>query len=164
MDIYEFLHEHGVTYERHDHRAVFTVEEAERFVPELPGAKTKNLFLRDHKGKNHYMVVVGADHPVDLKALAPFLGAKKLSFASPERLKKHLDIEPGSVSILAMMNDLSGKVGVFVDRAVWDAEAVLAHPLVNTSTLVIPREGIRRFLEASGHEARVIDVPRRTDP
>jgi Ala-tRNA(Pro) deacylase len=161
MDIFEFLREHDIPFERHDHPAVFTVEQAERLVPELPGAKTKNLFLRDHKGKNHFMVVVGADHPVDLKALAPFLQAKKLSFASPDRLKKHLGIDPGSVSVLAVVNDSGGKVRVFVDRAVWEAAAVLAHPLVNTSTLVIPQEGIRRFLEATGHRAEVIDVPRR---
>ena len=162
MDIYDFLQEHGIPFERHDHPAVYTVEEAERLVPELPGARTKNLFLRDRKGKNHFMVVVGADHPVDLKALAPFLYARKLSFASPERLKKHLGIDPGSVSILAVVNDEERRVRVFVDRAVWEAEAVLAHPLVNTSTLVIPADGIRRFLEATGHEPQVIDVPRRT--
>ena len=70
MDIYEFFSEHGVDFERHDHPPVFTVEEAVRLVPELPAAHTKNLFLRDKKGRRHVLVVVGYDKTVDLKGLA----------------------------------------------------------------------------------------------
>mgnify|MGYP001070242727 CR=1 FL=1 len=70
MDIYAFLSEHEIEYERHDHPPVFTVEEALRLVPRLPAAKTKNLFVRDKKGRRHVLVVVGYDKTVDLKALA----------------------------------------------------------------------------------------------
>ena len=156
---FKFLDSHDIAYVRHDHPAVYTVEEADRLVPELPGAKTKNLFLRDDKGKRHFLVLVPSDKRVNLKALKAVLGIKRISFGSPERLKKHLGIEPGAVSLLAVFNDNDHKVEVFMDRDLWAAETFLFHPLVNTSTLVINKAAIERFLEATGHELNVVDIP-----
>ena len=158
-DIYEFLEANQVEYERHDHEAVFTVEESKKLSPELEGASTKNLFLRDKKGSRHFLVTVPEDKQVDLKALSGKLDCSRLSFASPERLKTHLGIEPGSVSLLALANDKEINVEVFIDREIWDDTAILCHPLVNTSTLVIPRESMERFLEKTGHMVRLIEVP-----
>ncbi len=93
-----------------------TVEESERLVPPLPGAKTKNLFLRDKKGARHFLVTVPAARAVDLNALGAALGAGRLGFASPERLHKHLAITPGSVSLLALVNDAAGAVEFVIDR------------------------------------------------
>ena len=160
-DIYAFLDAHEVRYDRTDHPAVFTVEESKRLVPPLPATQTKNLFLRDQKGARHFLVVVGHDTQVDLKALATVLRATKLSLGSPERLMTHLGIEPGSVSLLALVNDVDRRVEVFIDRPLWQAGALACHPLVNTVTLVIPHEGIERFLKATGHEAHPVDVPGR---
>lgn len=161
-DIHAFLGAHGIAYERCDHPAVFTVEESKRLVPKLPATPTKNLFLRDQKGARHFLVVVGHDTQVDLKALAPVLRATKLSLGSPERLMAHLGIEPGSVSLLALVNDSDRRVEVFMDRELWQGAAALqAHPLVNTATLVISRDGIERFLRATGHELRLVSVPGR---
>ena len=160
-DIYGFLNSHGLIYERHDHPAVFTCEEAERLVPPLPAAKVKNLFMRDRKGLRHFLVMVGYHKAVDLKALSSVLGSKGLSFASPDRLKRHLGVDPGSVTVLSLVHDGTGAVEVIVDEALWRSEAIQCHPLVNTSTLVIPMEEIRRFLDLTGHEARVLDVPGR---
>jgi Ala-tRNA(Pro) deacylase len=157
-DIYEFLEANQVEYERHDHEAVFTVEESKKLSPELEGASTKNLFLRDKKGSRHFLVTVPEDKQVDLKALSGKLDCSRLSFASPERLKTHLGIEPGSVSLLALANDHEKKVEAFVDQDIWQAEAILCHPLVNTSTLVIPREDMRQFLEKTGHGVKLIEV------
>jgi Ala-tRNA(Pro) deacylase len=158
-DIYQFLDDHNIDYERHDHPPVYTTEEADRLVPPLPAAKTKNLFLRDRKGKRHFLVVVGYEKVVDLKALTSLLGVKKLGFASPERLRKHLGLDPGAVSILGIVNDSDGVVEVVVDRALWKAKALRCHPLVNTSTLVITRDDIERFLEITGHPVRLLSVP-----
>ena len=97
MDIYQLFTEHGITYERHDHPAVYTVEESNRLVPPLKGAKTKNLFLRDKKGTQHLLVVVGHEKRVDLKGLSTLLGINKLSLASPKRLEKFLGVEPLSL-------------------------------------------------------------------
>jgi Ala-tRNA(Pro) deacylase len=159
MDIYQFLADHDIEYERHDHPPVFTCEEALRLVPPLPAAKTKNLFLRDRKGRRHFLVAVGYEKVVDLKALASLLGVSKLGFASAERLQRYLGVDPGSVSILGVVNDVNEEVEVIVDQDLWGAKAFQCHPLVNTSTLVISRDHIQRFLEATGHRVRVLDVP-----
>ena len=156
----EFLHAHGLAPERHEHPAVMTVEESERLVPPLPGAKTKNLFLRDKKGARHFLVTVPHDLPVDLNALGAELRVGRLGFASAERLLERLGITPGSVSLLALCNDRAHAVEFVIDRRLWEASAVQAHPLVNTATMVIPHAELARFLEATGHAPRVIDVPR----
>lgn len=158
-DFFEFLDTHDIAYIRHDHPSVYTVEEADRLVPDLPGAKTKNLFLRDDKGWRHFLVLVPSDKRVNLKALKAVLGVKRISFGSPERLKKHLGIEPGAVSLLAVYNDGDHKVEVIMDRDLWAADTFLFHPLVNTSTLVIKKADIERFLKATGHELSVVNIP-----
>ena len=158
-DIYKFLDSINVSYERFDHPAVYTVSEAKKFSPEMDGASTKNLFLRDKKGIRHFLVVVSQDKQVDLKELSSILEASRLSFASPDRLKKYLGIEPGSVSILALLNDPEKTVEVFVDNELWNAEIILCHPLVNTSTLAITRDGIEQFLEKTGHNLMLVEIP-----
>jgi Ala-tRNA(Pro) deacylase len=159
MDLESFLREHGISAVRHAHPTVMTVEESERLVPKLPGAKTKNLFLRDKKGLRHFLVTVPHDLAVDLAALGATLDAGRLGFASPERMAKHLGITPGSVSLLALVNDRDGAVEFIIDRALWDAEAVQAHPLINDATMVITHADLERFLDATRHVPRVIDVP-----
>lgn len=160
MTIFDFLEENSIPYERFDHPPVYTVEDVHRLTPDLPGAKTKNLFLKDNKGKRHFLVVMPADNRVDLKALPAHLDAKRVSFASAQRLKKHLGIEPGSVSLLAVFNDREQhQVEVFIDSSLWAEGAFQFHPLVNIATLVIPKEGIERFLSATGHDARIVEVP-----
>ena len=161
VDIYQFLAEHGIEYQRQDHPPVFTVEEALRLVPPLPGARTKNLFLRDRKGRRHFLVVVGYEKAADLKALTSLLGVSKLGFASPDRLQRYLGVDPGSVSILGVMNDTRCEVEVIVDKDLWQADAFQCHPLVNTSTLVISRDHLHRFLDATGHKVRLLEVPGR---
>ena len=136
-----------------------TVEESEQLVPPLPGAKTKNLFLRDKKGVRHVLVTVPAARTVDLNALGAVLGTGRLGFASPERLHSHLAIAPGSVSLLALVNDTARAVEFVLDRSLWEAEAVHAHPLTNTATVILAHADLEAFLRATGHVPRVIDVP-----
>jgi Ala-tRNA(Pro) deacylase len=164
MDLETFLREHGIDASRHEHPAVMTVEESLRLVPNLPGAKTKNLFLRDKKGVRHFLVTVPHDRAVDLDALGAALGANKIGFASSERMLKHLGITPGSVSLLALANDEAGAVEFVIDRALWNAEAVQAHPLINTATMVLAHADLVRFLAATGHTPRVVDVPQAQAP
>jgi len=157
-NIYKFLDKNGVTYERHDHEAVFTVEESKKFSPKLEGVSTKNLFLRDKRGSRHFLVTVPEDKKVDLSILSAKLNSSRLSFASPKRLKSHLGIEPGSVSLLALVNDSEKNVEAFIDKDIWQHEAILCHPLVNTSTLVIPLEDMGHFLKKTGHGIKLIEV------
>jgi len=158
-----FLEAHGIDAPCIEHPPVFTVEESERLVPPLPGTKTKNLFLRDKKGTRHFLVSVPHDLAVDLDALARGLETGRLGFASPERLLKHLGVTPGSVSLLALVNDTAHAVEVVLDRRIFEADAVQAHPLANDATMVIARADLQRFLAATGHEPRVTDVPGRRE-
>lgn len=158
-DFYKFLAENRIEYERHDHPPVYTVEEASRLVPSLPAAKTKNLFLRDKKGLRHFLVVVPADKRVDLRALPQVVGSNRLSFGSADRLKKYLGVAPGSVTLFAIFNDPHHAVELIVDESLWHSEAFQFHPLVNTSTLVISRENLKRFMAKTGHEFRLLEVP-----
>jgi len=158
-DIYKFLDDHQIEYERHDHPPVFTVEDVNRLVPPLPAAKTKSLFLRDTKGLKHFLIIVRGEKRVNLKALPKILNCSKLRFDSPERLKKHLGVDPGSVSIFSAVNDMDKAVEIIIDTDLWASDAFQFHPLVNTSTLVISRNNIKRFLDKTGHETQVLDVP-----
>jgi Ala-tRNA(Pro) deacylase len=155
-----FLHSHGIAFERFDHPAVFTCEEAEK-LPPMPGTPTKNLFLYDSRSQRHALVVVGYTKIVDLKALRDLLGWSKISFSSPQRLKQFLGVDPGSVTILGLINEPAHSVAVYFDASIAAAQALQCHPLTNTATLVIAQEGIRSFLQATGHRCSVIDVPAR---
>ena len=159
-DVYEFLQRHGIAYEKCEHPAVFTCEEAEKLVPPLPGAHTKNLFVKDKKGR-FILTVVGYEKSVDLKALGEALNAKSLSFASPEKLKEFLGVKPGSATVLGLVADTQSIVEVVIDEKIWNADAIQCHPLVNTATLVISHEGLETFLKATNHTAKVFDVPSR---
>lgn len=161
-ELCHFLTHHEIEFQRCDHPAVFTCAEAEALVPPMPGAKSKNLFLCDDKGRGHFLVVVPAEKQVDLKALSRTLGIKKLRFASAQRLERHLGLTPGAVTLLAVVNDPDHAVTVVIDAAIWAAEALLCHPLVNTSTLCLPLGEIRRLLSVTGHHPRVVEVPQRT--
>src|SRR5207237_10923547 len=120
MDLPSFLALHGIAARRVEHPPVMTVEESERLVPPLPGAKTKNLFLRNKKGDRHFLVTVPHDAAVDLNVLGEQLGAGRLGFASPERLMKHLGITPGAVSLLALVNDAAPAAGFVIARRGWE--------------------------------------------
>ena len=157
-DLDVFLHTHGIDAPRVEHPPVMTVEESERLVPPLPGVKTKNLFLRDRKGARHFLVTVPHDLVPDLEALGIAIGAGRLGFASAERLQRHLGITPGSVSLLALVHDRAHAVEFVIDRRLWNADAVHAHPLVNTATLVVAHDALERFLAATGHTPRIADI------
>ncbi len=159
IDIYKFLAQNNIPFERYDHPPVFTCDEAARLVPDLDAAQTKNLFLRDNKGRRHFLVIVGYDKAVHLKALRDVIGSSKLSFGSAERLFKHLGVTPGAVTLLALINDTNKDVELVFDKELWQAKAFRFHPLVNTSTLVISHEGIERFLDGTGHNVQVVEVP-----
>ena len=158
-DIYKFLDDHQIEYERHDHPPVYTVEDVNRLVPPLEAAKTKSLFLRDAKGSRHFLIIVNGEKRVNLKALPDLLNSSRLRFGSPDRLKKHLGVDPGSVSLFAVINDIDKAVELIIDSTLWKSDAFQFHPLVNTSTLVISRGNVKQFLEKTGHDVQILDVP-----
>ena len=156
-ELLQLLEQSAIPYQRYDHAPVYTVAQANTLLPDLPGTATKNLFLRDRKGRRHFLLVCRDDLPLDLGKLAQVIGVTKLSLASSERLKEYLKIDPGSVSILALINDEPRQVELWMEREVWQADALQAHPLVNTATLVLSKGGIEKFLSITGHTPKLID-------
>jgi Ala-tRNA(Pro) deacylase len=155
----DYLRELGLDTIQVEHEAVMTVDEAIATLPPMDGCGTKNLFLRDGKGRRHFLVVVPHLRRVDIGALARALDVSRLGMASPERLLRHLGVTPGAVGLLSLFNDDQGAVELVIDREVWQAGRVLTHSLRNTATLSLAHASLERFLAACSHPARVIDVP-----
>jgi Ala-tRNA(Pro) deacylase len=149
----------GISARTVEHPAVFTVEQARLHRGDLPGTHTKSLFLRDKKGAM-WLVVCLEDRAVDLAVLAQRIGAKRLSFGSPERLMRHLGVIPGAVSPLAVINDTDRAVRVVLDRGVLENDPVNLHPLDNARTTAIAAADLLRFLEAEGHPPELLDLAR----
>ena len=158
-ELYHFLDEHQISYEKFDHSPVYTVEESKKLSPTMSGGKTKNLFVRDKKGKHHILLTVEQDKRVDLKKVSELIGYGRLSFCSPERLLKFLGVEPGSVSLLGILNDQAGEVEILIDEDLWKEQYLLCHPLVNTSTLRLGREELVKLFQLSGHPFRLLPIP-----
>jgi Ala-tRNA(Pro) deacylase len=157
-DLIGFLHQHGISYVRHDHPPVFTCEEEFQHVPESGAARTKNLFMRDRRGRRHLLLVTLCSKSVSIADFAETSGADRLSFASPERLKKHLGVEPGSVTLLGLKNDTERAVELYIDADVWAAHSIHAHPLRNDATFVLLHDDVVRFVAATGHQPRIVTV------
>jgi Ala-tRNA(Pro) deacylase len=151
----------GLVYERHTHAPVHTCEEAEAAIAASDAVQTKNLFLRDKRGRRHLLLVTTCAKAVDVKRFAETADADHLSFGSPDRLMRHLGVEPGSVTVFGLVNDPAHAVELFVDRDVWSVARWRCHPLVNSETIVMDRGGIERFLETTGHAPRVVSVATR---
>ena len=158
QDLFQKLDALGIAHRTVEHPPVFTVDEAKAMRGALPGAHIKNLFLRNKK-EEMWLVVALEDRVLDLKRLGEVLGAGRLSFASPERLKRHLGVAPGSVTPLALANDEGHGVRLALDRGIVDAGPVNAHPLVNTLTTALSTADLLRFFAATGHAPRWLDFP-----
>jgi Ala-tRNA(Pro) deacylase len=152
--LFAFLDRLGIAHSTVAHAALFTVEQSRALRGQIPGGHTKNLFLRD-KREDFYLVVAPEDAAIRLKSLHHRLGAGRFSFGSPQAMRDHLGVEPGSVTPFAAMNDTAGRVSVVLDRALLAHEVLNFHPLVNTMTTSISREGLLKFLAATGHEPRI---------
>ena len=149
------LRDLGIAAETHEHGPVFTVAESGPVKESIPGAHSKNLFLRDRKGRL-FLVVAKDDTVVDLKRLHEVIGASgRLSFGSAERLREVLGVTPGSVTPFAVANDGAGAVTVILDQALTESERVNFHPLVNTMTTGLSPADLLAFLRSTGHEPQV---------
>jgi Ala-tRNA(Pro) deacylase len=155
-DLTAFFDDLGVEHRTVEHPAVFRVDEGHDIKAALPGAHTKNLFLKDAKGQL-WLISAEGHAEVDLKRLPQVIGSARLSFGSAERLYDALGVTPGSVTALALINDPEKKVRFVLDRTLAEAETVNFHPLTNTATTALSREGFRRFLSGLGRAPLVVD-------
>jgi Ala-tRNA(Pro) deacylase len=156
-DLFERLAELGISVETTHHQAVFTVAESEALHREIPGGHTKNLFLKDAKGRL-FLIIAHTDTVVDLKSLHKRIGAARLSFGKAELLMSVLGVPPGSVTAFALINDPGHRVRVIIDKALMQFDTINCHPLENTATTSIARDDLLRFIRACGHTPDVADL------
>jgi Ala-tRNA(Pro) deacylase len=153
-----FLDEHHIAYQRVEHPPVYTCEEADRLRMPLPAVHTKNLFLRDEGKKHFYLAMTRCEKRVDTSALGKALGVRKLHLASAQAMQDLLGVTPGAVTVLALINDYEHKVELLVDEEIWGEENFTCHPLVNTATLVMTKNGLVEFFRLTGHPVRIIKM------
>lgn len=152
MAVYHFLDEHGIPYRRLDHEAADTMEKCEEVEKVLGAPICKNLFLCNRQQTKFYLLCMPGDKPFKTKELSAQIGSARLSFAGEEHMLKYLNIKPGSVSVLGLMNDASHQVNLLIDEDLKGAEDFACHPCVCTSTLLIRTEDLlNHFLTATGH-------------
>jgi Ala-tRNA(Pro) deacylase len=153
-DLFAFLDRLGVNHKTVEHPPLFTVEQSRTLRGTIPGGHTKNLFLKDKKGAL-FLVTALEDAEIELKSLHHQFGRGRFSFGSPELLRAVLGVEPGSVTPFGALNDSNRAVTVVLDAPMLEHAALNFHPLVNTMTTTIARDGLLRFLTATGHEPRI---------
>ncbi len=161
--LYADLEARGIVYKVVDHHAVFTVDESRELNASLPGAHTKNLFLRENDGR-FWLVTVPGEIRVDLKSLPATIGSKRLSFGKAEDLLRLLGLTPGSVTPLGAINDSGGEVQVVLDRELAEARTVWVHPLRNTASLGLAGSDLVKALAGWNHDPQIADIPRFAEP
>lgn len=151
--VYDFLDDHGIEYWRTDHAPADTMEVCSEIDAVLGATICKNLFLCNRQKTQFYLLMMPGDKPFKTKEITSQIGSARLSFASPEDMEKYLDIRPGAVSVMGLMNDHENHVQLLVDEDVMKGEYHGCHPCVNTSSMKVRTEDIfGKFLEAVHHD------------
>ncbi|MGO4706646.1 prolyl-tRNA synthetase associated domain-containing protein [Microvirga sp. 2MCAF38] len=149
----------GISTETVEHEPVFTVAESRHIKACIPGAHSKNLFVKDKKGRL-FLITAKHETAIDLKRTHEVLGASgRLSFGSADQLREVLGVEPGSVTPFAVANDTQGRVTMILDAKLMEHERVNFHPLVNSMTTGISREDLVKFLRSTGHDPIILHLP-----
>jgi Ala-tRNA(Pro) deacylase len=147
----QWLTKHNINYILHSHPAVFTVPEAQKHCGHISGTHCKNLFLKNKKSGQLYLVTIPSEKSLDLNGFRKMIDAPKVRFAGPEELSEILGIKAGAVSPINLVNDVNNKVIFIVDKKVWNAEEVCCHPNINTETLQIPGLDFQKLIKATGN-------------
>jgi Ala-tRNA(Pro) deacylase len=150
-ELYELFERLAIQFEYHEHPPLATIEDAKIHWKEYNSGRCKNIFFRNHKGDRHYLVILEHLRQLNIRDLEQRLRQGKLTFASDERLKKFLGIEPGSVSPFGLINDSENHVHLFIDEKLNEYDRLAFHPNVNTATLVISKSDFLKFLEYTGN-------------
>ena len=157
---YELLDRLGISYTRVDHEHADTIEACKEIEKLLGCEICKNLFLTNRQMTKLWLLLMPGEKPFKTKLLSKQIGSARLSFASPEQMLRYLDITPGSVSVLGLMNDSEGKVRLLIDRDLLPQDSIGMHPCINTSSLRIKTADVmEKLLPAMEHEPTVVDLP-----
>ena len=156
--VISFLNEAGIPFRITEHPAVYTMADMQALELQRLGTIPKNLFIKDGKGKRHFIVTACMDTQIDLKALSEKLDAKKLGLASAERLEKYLGVSAGCVSPLGVINDSENAVTVIFDSKLQGLDRLGVHPNVHDATLWLSFGDLKRAVELAGNEAQILDL------
>lgn len=160
IKVYDLLDSLGIEYQRTDHGHADTMEACNKIDKILGTIICKNLFLCNRQKTDFYLLMMPGDKPFKTKDITKQLGCARLSFASEEYMEEYLDIKPGAVSIMGLMNDTDNHVQLVIDRPVVESETMGCHPCVNTSSLKLKTKDVmEKFLPAVHHKAIIVDLP-----
>jgi len=150
-EVYELLDKLNISYHYREHPPVYTIKEARKYWSGIDSGRCKNIFLRNHRGNRHYLVILEHLRDLNMKDLERRLKQGKLTFASEKRLLKYLGVMPGSVSPFGLINDPEKHVHIFLDNKLLEFDKLSFHPNDNTASLVISRTDFIRFLDHLGN-------------
>ena len=157
--VYELLEKLRIPFEGVDHEAAFTIEACRGIEDELGIMPCKNLFLCNRQKTAFYLLLMPGDKKFLTKDLSHQLGISRLSFAGPEYMEQYLDITPGSVSVMGLMNDTEHKVNLVIDGDILRSEYIGCHPCINTASLKIRTQDIlEKFLPSTGHTWTAVEL------
>jgi Ala-tRNA(Pro) deacylase len=155
-ELYRLLRKLAIQFEYHEHPPVATIEDALIHWKDLDSGRCKNIFFRNHKGDRHYLVILEHLRQLNIHDLEKRLKQGKLTFASDQRLKKYLGVEPGSVSPFGLINDEAHHIHLFIDEKLNEFDRLSFHPNLNTASLVISKPDFLRFLDHTGNSYEFI--------
>jgi Ala-tRNA(Pro) deacylase len=157
-ELFDLLDELAIHYEYHEHPPLATIEDAIQHWKDYNSGRCKNIFFRNHKGNSHYLVILEHLAKLDIHDLERRLKQGKLTFASDQRLKKYLGLNPGAVSPFGLINDKEKHVHLFIDEKLEEEERLAFHPNDNTATLVVSKTDFLKFLEFTGNSFEFIKL------
>lgn len=157
QETYKYLADHGVDFEVTEHGAVYNMAELESVELPYPEVDAKNLFVRDDKKKNYYLITVKGDKRVDLKDFRRKHGLRPLTFASADELKDIMKLYPGAVTPLGLLNDEEHKVKLYLDSAFGDG-LIGVHPNDNTATIWLRSEELVRVIREHGNLVEEVNL------
>lgn len=157
QETYQYLKDHNIPFEITEHRAVYNMEELESIDLPYPEGDAKNLFVRDDKKKNYYLITVKGDKRVNLKDFRKAHGLRPLSFASPEDLKKYMDLTPGAVTPFGLLNVEGAPITMYLDAEFKDS-IIGIHPNENTATVWLQGDDLVMLLRENGCEVKIVEI------
>ena len=152
------LTEMGIAFEMDEHEPVYTIEEMDALGITAKGLVAKNLFLRDAKGKRHFLVLLPGEKHADVKKIEAQAGSTHLSFASDERLMKYLGLTKGAVTPFGLLNDENQAVEVLLDQGLRGKPRIGFHPNENTATLWVSYDDLMKFLKERGNKVKFVNL------
>ncbi|MCD4768632.1 MAG: prolyl-tRNA synthetase associated domain-containing protein [Bacteroidales bacterium] len=158
QELYSLFEKLDISFHYREHPPVATIEEAKKYWKNLGSGRCKNIFLRNHKGNRHYLVILEHNRNLKIRDLEQMLKQGKLTFASEKRLDKYLGLKPGSVSPFGLINDKEHHVHLFIDDKLKEFDKLSFHPNINTASLVILRSDFIRFIEYHGNSYEFIKL------